>query len=335
MSRDAVRFAILGFGHHAVRRLVPSFAHCKESVLVGAWRRDQGALARNCAELGIPHAFASREDLCASPEVDAVFITSPDAMHRDDALLAFAHGKAVLCEKPVAMNADQAEEMVEAAERAGAVYGVAQNFRWNRTLEWMRDEIATGRIGRPLLARAEFAYPAQNAPRTWITDPGLACGGPIGDVGVHCIDALRFVLGGEVESVSTLARKDALSGEVEAVASMQMGMSADVCATVTVSARSPYRTSVEITGTDGVLVAENGLTVDRPVDVEVRRGGELVEGKTFDNGDAYTRMLDDFARTFRGEGVFAATGTDGVTNMRALDAAYASWRSGQREMLRR
>ncbi len=331
MSGDAVRFAILGFGHHAVRRLVPAFAKCGDSLLTGAWRRNQSALERNCAELGIAHAFRSREDLCASADVDVVFITSPDAMHKDDALLAFAHGKAVLCEKPVAMNAREAAEMAEAAAKAGALYGVAQNFRWNRTLEWMREQIRAGRIGEPQLAHAQYAYPAQTAPRLWIADPGLACGGPIADVGVHCIDALRFILRREVETVSTLAHRDARSGAVEAVASLQMKMAGDVYATVTANARSPYRTLVEVTGSEGVLVAENGLTVDRPVEVVLRRAGEVVERVVLDNGDGYTRMLDDFAGAFRGKRGFAATGTDGVTNMMVLDAAYTSWRSGRRE----
>ena len=331
MSEAAVCFAILGFGHHAVRRLVPSFSGCEDAVLVGAWRRDGSALARNCAELRIPHAFRSREELCASPEVDVVFITSPDAMHREDALLAFSHRKAVLCEKPVAMSAGEAEERAAAAAKAGVVYGVAQNFRWNRTLEWMREQIAAGAIGEPQLAYAQFAYPAQTAPRTWIADPGLARGGPIGDVGVHCIDALRFVLGREVETVTTLARKDALSGEVEAVASLGMEMSGGVYATVSVSARAAYRTLVEVTGSDGVLLAENALTVDRPVAVELRRGGEMVEQRTLSNADGYTRMLDDFARAFRGGKSFRASGVDGVTNMRVLDAAYAGWRSGRCE----
>jgi 1,5-anhydro-D-fructose reductase (1,5-anhydro-D-mannitol-forming) len=327
----AVRFAILGFGHHAAKRLVPAFSGCKAAVLTGAWRRNREALAGNCAEFGIAHAFGSREELCASSEVDAVFITSPDAMHKDDALLAFAHGKAVLCEKPVAMHAADAEEMARAAAEAGVVYGVAQNFRWNRTLEWMREQIAAGQIGEPQLAQAQFAYPAQKAPRVWIADPALACGGPIGDVGVHCIDALRFVLRREVETVSTVAHRDALSGEVEAVASIQMEMSGGVYATVSVSARSPYRTLVEVTGSEGWLIVENGLTVDRPVEAVIRRAGEAAERKTLDNADGYTRMLDDFARAVRGGAGFAASGTDGVTNMRVLDATYASWRSGRRE----
>src|SRR5579875_1430222 len=276
MSDSPVRFAILGFGHHAVRRLLPAFRRSDLATVTGLWRRDQSAAARNAAEFNIPHHFSTREELCASPDVDVVFITSPDAMHKDDLLLAVAHGKAVLCEKPLAMNAADAEVMSESAQTAGVLYGSGQNFRYNHSLDWMRDEIARGRIGHPQLAHAQYCYPAQNAPRRWIADPTLACGGPIADVGVHCIDALRYVLGEEVTSVTTLACKDQPGSLVEATAALQMQMTGNVLASVTASARAPYRTLVEIIGSEGALTAENCLSVDRPVDVVLRRAGEVV-----------------------------------------------------------
>jgi predicted dehydrogenase len=221
--------------------------------------------------------------------------------------------------------------MAQAAKSAGVLYGSGQNFRYNRSLEWMREQIAAGRIGKPQLAHAQYCYPAGQAPRRWIADPSLACGGPIADVGVHCIDALRFVLGEEALSVSTLARKETGADQVEASASLQIEMTGGVYATVTASARAPYRTLVEIAGSDGALIAENGLTVDRPVEIVLRRAGEIVETKTVDNGDGYVRMLDSFAQAFRGADIFRASGEDGVLNMRALDAAYKSWRTGLRE----
>jgi 1,5-anhydro-D-fructose reductase (1,5-anhydro-D-mannitol-forming) len=331
MAQAPVRFAILGFGHHAVRRLLPAFARCEHATLTGMWRRDQTAALKNCSDYKITDCFPTREALCSSPDVDVVFITSPDAMHRDDSLLALKHGKTILCEKPLAMNAAEAQEIVAAARSAGKLFGVAQNFRYNRSLEWMRDQIAAGRIGTPQLAHAQYSYPAAQAPRKWITDPTLACGGPIADVGIHCIDALRFVLGEDVTSISTAARKDDASGKVEAVASLQLEMTGGVYANVTASARAPYRTLFEVNGSDGVLIAENGLTVDRPIQLVLRRAGELVETVTMDNGDGYTRMLDSFALAFRGEGTFAASGEDGVINMRALDSAYKSWQTGRRE----
>ncbi len=331
MSQSPLRFAILGFGLHAVRRLLPAFERSQATTLAGMWRRNQVTAAENCATHNIPHCFASREDLCASAEIDAVFITSPDALHLADALLAISHGKAVLCEKPLAMNTAEAEQIAAAAKAAGVVFGVAQNFRYNRSVDYLRDQIASGLIGKPQLAQAHFCYAAQNATRKWITDGNLACGGPIGDVGVHSIDALRYILKTEVENICTLAAKDEFSGDVEAYAAMQLEMTGDVFASVVANARSPYRTLLEVTGSDGVLTAENGFSVDRPVDVVHRRSGEIVSTVAIDNSDGYVLMLDDFAAAVHNGTPFAATVEDGVANMRILDAAYKSWRSGQRE----
>lgn len=331
MTESPVRFAILGFGHHAVRRLLPAFDRSEQTELVGIWRRNQDAAAGDCAAHHIRRCFASREELCASPEVDAVFITSPDAMHFDDASLAIRHGKAVLCEKPLAMNAAEAGAIAEDAKTAGVVCGVAQNFRWNLSVTRLHEQVAAGAIGRPQCAQAHFCYPAQSAPRRWIADPTLACGGPIGDVGVHSIDALRYILNAEVESVSTLAAQDALSGEVEAYAAMQLEMTGGVFAHVVADARSPYRTLIEVTGSEGVLTAENAFSVDRPVQIIRRKAGQIVSTTEVDNRDGYVLMLDAFAAAVRGGAGFAAPVEDGVRNMRVLDAAYRSWRSGQRE----
>ncbi len=326
------RFAILGFGLHATRRLVPAFKLCSDAELVGLWRRNPQAAAADAQTHGL-RAFASAEELCASPDVDAVFITSPDAMHLADATLAFAHRKPVLCEKPLAMNAGQAAEMQSAAEAAGVLFGVGQNFRYNRSLEYFREHIASGRIGTPQLAHAQYSYPGHLAARKWITDPTLATGGPIADVGVHCIDALRFVLNDEVRTIGVLASRDAHSGEVEAMATMQLQMRSGCYANVTATARGLYRTLVEVVGSEGVLIAENSLTVDRPVDIVFRKAGDLIETVTVSNNDGYTRMIDAFARAMRGDEVFAASGADGVINQRILDAAFRSWHSGQRETL--
>ncbi|HUZ05824.1 MAG TPA: Gfo/Idh/MocA family oxidoreductase, partial [Acidobacteriaceae bacterium] len=152
------RFAILGFGHHAVRRLLPGFRGSQECELTGLWRRDAQKAAANASEFGIPTAFASAQELCASPDVDAVFITSPDALHQEHTLLALQYGKAVLCEKPLAMQASEAQSMQDAAQGRGVLFGVAQNFRYNRSIQFMRQWIAEGKIGQPLLAHSQFLY---------------------------------------------------------------------------------------------------------------------------------------------------------------------------------
>ena len=329
-QQQPIRFAIAGYGHHAQFRLLPAFAKCEAAQLTGLWRRDVEK-GRQIASANSIRAFESLEELCASPVVDAVFITSPDALHLDHAQAAFAHGKAVLCEKPLTSTVADAETMLAAAESAGVLFGVAHHYRWAQSIQHIRERVAAGDIGTPRTAHAEFNYAAQFSPRKWITDPSLAAGGPIGDVGVHCIDTLRFILGADVQSVSTLATQDELSGQVEASASLQLECSNNIVASVNVSARALYRTVIEIVGSEGVFVAENGMTVDHPVDVSLRRRGQHVETHTFTNGDAYTRMIDNFARAMRGEEAFLGPGREGVINQRILDAAYRSWQSGNRE----
>jgi predicted dehydrogenase len=329
-----VRFGILGFGHHAAKRLVAGFAGAKDVKLVGFWRRDKEKAEASAKEFSISHIFESPEALCASPEIDAVFVASPDALHIKHTLIAAQFGKHILCEKPMAMNAGEVERMLAAAERMHVKLGVAQNMRYNRSLEVMRDWIAEGRIGKPQLAQAQFAYAAARSPRVWIYNPDLAAGGPIGDVGIHCIDALRFIFGSDetthVRAVTTLARMDSDSCSVESHAVVGLDFASGAMGSVTVTTRSAYRTLIEVTGEHGVIRCENGLTVDFPVDVVARRGSEILASETVSNADAYSRMLDGFAGCVEGREKYRAPGRDGLHNQRLLDAAYTSWRDGAR-----
>src|SRR5215469_14034973 len=158
--------------------------------LVGFHRRDPAKAARDAEKHGV-RAFASAEALCASPEVDATFITSPDALHLSDARLAFSRNKPVLCEKPLTSNGADADAMLAAANASGKLFGVAHHYRWSHAVQQIRARVAAGEIGEVRTAHAEFNYAAQFSRRPWITDPTLAAGGPIGDVGVHCLDTLR------------------------------------------------------------------------------------------------------------------------------------------------
>lgn len=332
-----VRFGILGFGHHAVRRLMPGFNGAANAKLTGLWRRDWAKAEANAHEHSISNVFKTPAELCASPEVDAIFVVSPDALHLEHVLLAAKYGKHVLCEKPLAMNADEVRQMLAATADAKVKLGVAQNMRYNRSLKLIRDWIAEGRIGKPQIAQAQFAYSAAGSPRKWIYDPALALGGPIGDVGVHCLDALRYALGGDertrVTAVATLAHTDSASGPVESHAVVGLDFASGAIGSVTVTTRSDYRSLLEVTGEEGVIVCEDALTVDFPVEVIRRRGAEIIAQESVSNVDAYSRMLDGFAGWVEEAGEYLAPAEDGLHNQQAMDAAYESWRKGIRVSL--
>jgi len=328
-----IRFGIVGFGLHAEKRLMPGFAGARNCEVSAISRRGPEK-ARNSAErYGVPEAFSSTGELCNCDRVDAVFVTSPDALHLPDVLRAIGCGKPVLCEKPLAMNGDQARQMVEAARGAGVLLGVAQVFRFERSTRRFRERIAAGDVGRPLLARAEFCYMGLNHPRGWINDPEVACGGPIADVGVHCIDALRFVLQDGVATVHTTAAKDEVSEPFESTAVLTLRFEGGALGSVSVSTRSEYRTLLEVVGEEATLTACDGFSVEWPLTIEYRTGTdrETVEREVVENTDAYTLQVEAFADAVKGGGGFEVPGEEGLANQLVLDAAYASVLTGSVE----
>ena len=330
-----VRFGIAGFGLHAVRRLMPGFALARSCRVTALSRRDMAKAKAASAEYKIPLVFSSTADLCRSPEVDAVLVTTPNSLHLSDVLTAVDAGKPVLCEKPMGMNAAECKQMVEAARASKVLLGVAHIFRFEDSTAHLKERIASGQIGRPIFARSEFSYPGKNHARTWLNDAKVAGSGPIGDVGVHCIDTLRYILRDEVVRVSARGMWDAVSGEVEAAAVLSLEFSRGTLGTVLVSTRADYRTPIEFVGEDGVLRADDGLTVDRPITLNLRRNGSIVESEVISNQYAYARQVDMFAAAVRGEAAFPVPGEEGWQNQEVLDAALRSLKSGKAEEVAR
>jgi predicted dehydrogenase len=328
-----VRFGILGFGLHAAKRLMPGFQRAQNSCVTAISRRDLGKAQDSARRYGIPFAFGSPAELCHSPEVDAVFVATPNACHLEDVLLALECGKPVLCEKPMGVNAQQCKQMLELARKSGLLLGVAQVFRFAETTIRMRERLRSGQIGKPVFARCEFSYNGTQHPRQWINDPLLAGGGPIADVGVHCIDVLRFVLRDEVEAVHACGTSEpAGSCQMESASALTLRFRQGTLGTVLVSTRLAYRTPVEFVGEAGTLRAEDGLSVERPVRLELIRN-TVAETEEVTNELAYARQVDAFAAAMEGKAEFAAPAEEGWRNQLVLDAAYRSLKLGRSEQM--
>jgi len=330
-----VNYGILGFGLHAVKRLMPGFAPAKNCRVIALSRRTLDKARESARQFDIPLAFESAEELCRSPQVDAVFVTTPNACHLQDVLLALSCGKPVLCEKPMGIHADECRQMVQAARQANLPLGVAQVFRFEESTARLRRRLAQGQVGKPVFARSEFSFSAgTNHPRTWLNNRAVAGGGPIADVGVHSVDALRFILQDEVVRVSARATMDRASGDVEAAAAFLLEFSRGTIGLVAVSFRAEYRTPLEIVGETGVLRADDALNVEYPIHLELRRGGAVVEEENLSNRGAYTRQVEAFAEAVEGQAEFPVPGEEGWKNQEVLDAAFRSLQSGKAEDVR-
>ncbi|HSB75782.1 MAG TPA: Gfo/Idh/MocA family oxidoreductase [Terriglobales bacterium] len=326
-----IRFGIVGFGLHAVKRLMPGFAEAKRCRVSALSRRKLEEAKASAKQFGVALAFDSAEELCKSKEVDAVFIATPNSSHLGDVLLALRHGKPVLVEKPMGMNAGECKKMVEAAHKAKLPLGVAQVFRFEDSTARLRERVAAQEVGKVTFARSEFSYPGRAHARTWLNQRAIAGGGPIADVGVHCIDTLRFILQDEVLRVSARTTADRDSGDVEAAGILSLEFGRGALGAVLVSTRAAYRTPLEIVGEKGVLRAEDALSVEHPIRIELMRNEEIVDSERISNHLAYARQVDAFAEAVEGKAAFPAPGEEGWTNQMILDAAYRSAKSGKVE----
>jgi predicted dehydrogenase len=331
-----VRFGIAGFGLHAVRRLMPGFARSKNARVTALSRRNISDAKQSAAEYGIPLAFDSVADLCQSSEVDAVLVTTPNSAHLADVLDAVDAGKPVLCEKPLGMNSDECRQMVKAARHKGVLFGVAHVFRFNESVRGLREWIAEGRIGRPVFARSEFSFFADaSPPRKWLYDASIAGAGPILDIGVHCVDTLRYILQDEVVRVSASAVSDERSGDVESAALLNLEFSRGTLGTVPVSYRAEYRTPIEFVGETGVARADNALNVEHPIELQLLSDGAVAEKKSVSNVLVYAAQVDAFADAVEGKAPFSIPGEEGWRNQEILDAALRSIKSGKAEAVLR
>jgi predicted dehydrogenase len=163
-----------------------------ELVAVANWREES---ARRLAErFSIPRVTTSWEELVHDPEIEAVVIGTPNAFHAPQAVSCLRAGKHVLVEKPMARTVAEADEMVQAARGSGSSLMVAHCWRFRDEVRSLRERIAAGELGEIVKTRG-YGLHARWGPSGWFTDPELAGGGALLDMGVHAIDTTRFLLG--------------------------------------------------------------------------------------------------------------------------------------------
>ena len=245
---------------------MPGFALAQNCRVTALSRRTLEKAQESARQHKIPLAFDSAEDLCRSPEVDAVLVTTPNACHLADVLLALRCGKPVLCEKPMGVHASECRQMVEAARSAGLLLGVAQVFRFEESTARLRERVAADRSAKLFSRGRNSPFPEgrdTHVPGCMIRLLPVAVRSPTS--GVHCVDALRYILQDEVVRVSARGVHDTGSGTVESAAVLTLEFSRGTLGTVAVSFRAEYRTPLELVGETGVLRAEDGLNVERPI----------------------------------------------------------------------
>ncbi len=280
---------------------------------------------------GIPSATDRIEALLERDDIDAVYISTTNELHRDQALAAAKAGKHILCEKPLALALADAHAMVDAAKAAGVVFATNHHLRNAGAHRAMREAIAEGRIGRPLAARVFHAVYLPPFLQGWRINKREAGGGVILDIAVHDADTLRFVLGDEPESVQALTQSAGMAegGLEDAVMTTARFRSGLIAQTHDAFTSKYAGTGFEVHGTEGSLIARDVMT-QRPIGSLVLRNESGEHVVDFDRGDLYVRALGAFHGAVRGEGQPAATGEDGIRSLAFGLAVQEAARTGAR-----
>jgi predicted dehydrogenase len=224
-SRGKLRIGVIGAGSFAEVGHIPGLqSHPRAEVVALCGRRLEPTRAL-ADRLGVPDVYADYRDLCARPDIDAVTVVTPNALHFEQSLFACANGKHVFCEKPLGMNVPEARAMLAAAERAGIVHQVGFIFRYGFAVSELRRRVRAGDIGQPYYVRIQYdGWEGLEAGRkvVWQDKKAIAGAGVLFNIGSHLFDIVRFALG-PVDAVSGFLHHlprsgiDSVTGEASAI----------------------------------------------------------------------------------------------------------------------
>ncbi len=324
-----VRWGLIGASTIARQYMIDAIRNQPDGEVVAVMSSSPERAASYANENGIPVGVTSVEALL-NAGVDAVYISTTNELHLEQAVAAAQAGKHVMCEKPLALTTADARKIVEACDKAGVVLGTNHHLRNAGAHRAMRDAIAAGRIGKPVAARVFHSVYLPPHLQGWRIEKPQAGGGVVLDITVHDADTLRFVLGEDpVEITALVAGSGMASAGLEDQAMCVWRFPSGVIAQSHEGFTTPFaNTGFEVHGTEGSLIARDVMT-QKPVGSVILRTAAGEEELSFDREDLYTRSLRAFHAAIRGDGHPAASGLDGLWSLAAAEAALESARTGR------
>lgn len=359
-DRDFIGIGIIGAGFARTTQ-IPGFRACAGARVVAIASRQRENAERVAREFEIEHVAEDWRAIVAREDVDLISIVTPPVTHCEMVLAALDAGKAVLCEKPMAMNASEAERMRERASAASRLALIDHELRFMPGRRRMREMLRRGEIGQIRHARLLFRADARASPERawdWWSDHE-AGGGALGAIGSHAVDAFRWLLGTEIREVCcqlathVTERVEKKTNALRPVttddeANLLVRFSDNELAqsatgTISLSMAEPGRPEhrLEVFGAEGALMIEDDGVLwhartgeGRWREVETERG-ELAAGmrdNSWSRGfTIFSRAIIAALREGRTAIEEAATFTDGYHTQLVLDAARRSHESGRRE----
>ena len=324
---DTVRWGVLSTAQIATEKVIPGLRRARRADLVAIASRSEASARAAADRLGIATAHGSYEALLADPTVDAVYIPLPNHLHAEWAIAALRAGKHVLCEKPLALTAADAERMAAEAEASGRLLMEAFMYRHHPSWVAVHDLVTSGRIGRLTAVDSWFSY--FNDDPANIRNVLAYGGGALYDVGCYTVNLSRMLFAAEPARVSaSVVRDPALGIDVltSGILEFPEGVATFTCAT-----RVEPDQRVDIYGTEGRISIEIPFNIppDRPTHLNVVAGGDpptdpRVERRTFEAADPYAVEVDAFSTAILDGRPAPVPPEDAVANLRVIERLFAA-----------
>lgn len=323
-----VRYGILGTASIARRRFMPALQKSATSEAVAVASRNYDRARQFAEELGIPRAYGGYDELLADPEVEVVYIPLPNHLHAEWTMKAADAGKHVLCEKPMAVDAREAQQIADHCRDRGVLLMEGFMYRHNPRTRLIREMIECGEIGEVRSVIAEFSFMV-DGPTNVRLIPGKGAGSLM-DVGCYCVNVSRFLFG--EEPLEVIAHQHLEPGiKADMTTSAVLVFKDDRTALINCSFETDFRSAIKIAGTRGILSADKFFAppTEGKISFTIERRGREAQIHQLDAVDQFLMETDHFSECVRtGKQPLLDPHTDAVANARVIDAIRQSAAKG-------
>lgn len=267
-----ISWGILGCGGIA-KKFDESMGAVEDGVVAACASRTPGKAEAFAADRGIGRWFDSYESMLARGDIDAVYVATTHNFHHENVQMCLDHGKAVLCEKPLAVTAAQAREMAGKAREKKLFLMEAMWTRFLPAVRQMKAWLEAGEIGEVRMMRADFCFRTGFDPQGRLFNPDLA-GGALLDAGIYPVSMASYVMGGQPEEIRSMA--DIGSTGVDEQSAYLFRYAGGRMAMLSSAVRSASENRMEISGTEGRIVIPSHFLGARDVELH-RNNGEIVK----------------------------------------------------------
>ena len=289
-----------------------------DAVVVAVAARDPKRAREFADAHKIPRVLATYDDLVNDPALDVIYNPLPNSLHCEWTLAALRAGKHVLCEKPLASNAAEAERMTQAAAASGKILGEAFHYRYHPLADRIRALMTDGTLGRLVHVEGHFSVPI---PETNIRFDWSLAGGATMDLGCYPLHMIRYFSGLTPRVISAKAETGPKNIDIAMEVDLELAGGATAKMTCAMKKDSVINATFMARGERGEIRVINPIAPQRGHQLIVKTGaGEKTE--TVPGDTTFTHQLRAFVKAVRGEAKFPTDGAEGIINMRVIDDVY-------------